>query len=295
MKDICLLTIFSEHRISNWPTWRKEYEIHKYPSYNRRLSMMTPDISSLPYFDFHAQLGTHTMHSGGASATMQLLALGNLSERSRILEIGCGTGASTLRLIQQGYDVVVVESSAAMIAAMKTTCASINNASVQAFHHSAEDMHFIESGSIDAVLCECVLGFIPDIQLAIKEIYRVLKPGGYVLINDFHHIERPPLHITSKVKEIVSSLVEYRNKKDWLDLFNNAFLLAHWKDAPSSAADLKKLKQQRKLIDTHAQASVHNIKVLTSMDRIAAEFSIFNEYKLYLRQHIAVLQKADAC
>jgi malonyl-CoA O-methyltransferase len=44
----------------------------------------------------------------------------------------------------------------------------------------------LASNSIDIILCGLALGHLPDLAPSIREISRVLKPGGYALISDFH-------------------------------------------------------------------------------------------------------------
>lgn len=40
----------------------------------------------------------------------------------------------------------------------------------------------MEDNSLDAIICSHVLEHIPDDQLAMKELYRVLKPGGWAIL-----------------------------------------------------------------------------------------------------------------
>ena len=48
-----------------------------------------------------------------------------------------------------------------------------------------DDLPFA-SGQFDFLICALVLCHVPDLPHAIQEFYRVLRPGGYLLISDFH-------------------------------------------------------------------------------------------------------------
>ena len=61
------------------------------------------------------------------------------------------------------------------------------------------DIHF-ENESIDIIICNHVLEHVPDHLKAISEIYRVLKPGGFAVLQTpvsdllFHHFSDPNIN-----------------------------------------------------------------------------------------------------
>jgi SAM-dependent methyltransferase len=95
----------------------------------------------------------------------------------RILDIGCGTGLmlSWLERYSRGAPVVGLEYSAGGIA----FCRSRGHTAL--IHGTATDLPFA-TASFDLVTTFEVLDEIPDDRPAFREIARVLRPGGRVLI-----------------------------------------------------------------------------------------------------------------
>ena len=61
----------------------------------------------------------------------------------------------------------------------------------------------LASSSLDAVLCCLVLCSIPDPQRALSEVYRVLKPGGNLVV--FEHVKSQHA-VTHAVQEVLNPL-----------------------------------------------------------------------------------------
>lgn len=98
----------------------------------------------------------------------------------KILDIGCGPGVMVESLVERGCEFWGVDPSHQMIAAGRTA------------FRSFPGVHFIEGGAerldfpdeeFDAVLCMGVLERIADDKSALREMARVLKPGGSLIIS----------------------------------------------------------------------------------------------------------------
>ena len=87
----------------------------------------------------------------------------------RILDLGCGDGALTKKLVDLGCEVVAVDSSAPQVEAARKLGL---NAQVM----NAEALPF--SDEFDAVFSNAVLHWIRDADLMIAGVYRSLRPGG---------------------------------------------------------------------------------------------------------------------
>jgi SAM-dependent methyltransferase len=87
----------------------------------------------------------------------------------RILDLGCGDGALTRKLVEQGCRALGIDSSPDMIKAARALGL---DASVQ----NAYEMDFREE--FDAVFSNAVLHWLKDADRVIGNVYRALRPGG---------------------------------------------------------------------------------------------------------------------
>jgi len=87
----------------------------------------------------------------------------------KILDLGCGDGVLTKKLVDLGCDVVAVDSSVAQIEAARKL-------GLNAFTISGEDLLYNEE--FDAVFSNAVLHWIKRADVMLAGVYRSLKPGG---------------------------------------------------------------------------------------------------------------------
>jgi ubiquinone/menaquinone biosynthesis C-methylase UbiE len=94
----------------------------------------------------------------------------------RLLDVGCGTGHHLARLRQRGFVVAGVDGSSEML-----TCARLNDPDADLHCADVDDLPF-PNESFDIVLCIEVLRYLPRPACCIREMARVLKPGGTCLV-----------------------------------------------------------------------------------------------------------------
>ena len=88
----------------------------------------------------------------------------------RILDVGCGDGQLTQRIMASGADLTGVDVSTEMAAAACTR-------GVNAVHASAEALPFADA-CFDAVFSNAALHWVRDHEAMLAELHRVLRPGG---------------------------------------------------------------------------------------------------------------------
>jgi len=100
----------------------------------------------------------------------------------RVLEVGAGTGFFSLNLKQAGVvdQVAVTDLSPGMVEAAKSNAERLGF-EVDGRVADAERLPFGD-GEFDLVVGHAVLHHIPDVEAALREVLRVLKPGGRFVI-----------------------------------------------------------------------------------------------------------------
>jgi SAM-dependent methyltransferase len=88
----------------------------------------------------------------------------------RLLDIGCGDGQLTRRIVDAGASVVGVDSSPEMVTAARALGIKTEIASAEALPHADR--------SFDAVFSNAALHWVRDQDAMMAEVRRVLKPGG---------------------------------------------------------------------------------------------------------------------
>ncbi len=95
---------------------------------------------------------------------------------SKTLDVGCGAGVFAVELIQHGYDVWGVDLSEAMIKYTRET------SGIQQFSVGDSERLEFPDNTFDAVTCLGVIEYLDGDEPALREMWRVLKPGGKAII-----------------------------------------------------------------------------------------------------------------
>jgi ubiquinone/menaquinone biosynthesis C-methylase UbiE len=107
----------------------------------------------------------------------------SLPKTARVLEIGCGAGFLAIALARRGFTVEAVDHSPSMV---ELTRRHARETGMQnRIRTKIEDVHALsfEDESFDLIVALGVINWLHDLKKALTEIRRVLKPGGYAVLN----------------------------------------------------------------------------------------------------------------
>ncbi|MGH2428523.1 MAG: class I SAM-dependent methyltransferase, partial [Candidatus Limnocylindria bacterium] len=123
-----------------------------------------------------------SLHPGGIDGTRRLLAAGSLAPGARLLDAGCGSGASA-RLAAGEFRQVVAGIDVSEAAIQRARERSMSDRDAIEFRTGDLTELPYQAATFDAVLVECVLSTLPK-QVALLELRRVLRSGGRLLLSD---------------------------------------------------------------------------------------------------------------
>jgi ubiquinone/menaquinone biosynthesis C-methylase UbiE len=109
--------------------------------------------------------------------------------RLRILEIGCGAGATAVQLARRGHLVAALDRSPAML--QRTRNHAVTSGVGELVTPILGDTHrlMFPTGTFDLVLALGVLSWLEDPNAAIEEMARVTRPDGQVLVTSLNSLD----------------------------------------------------------------------------------------------------------
>ncbi len=170
------------------------------------------------------QVTGSTVRPGGFTLTDRAINLCRFPVGAKILDVGCGSGATVERLINVHHlQAVGIDPSPVML-----TVGKKRNPNLPIFAGSGESLNF-QDGEMDGVIAECTLSLMSDVQLSLKQIHRVLKPQGKLIVTDMYI--RSGAAGGGRSDDVITCLSGARQKSAWLKIISDAgFKIERWED-----------------------------------------------------------------
>ncbi len=119
--------------------------------------------------------------SGARAVSDRLVALARIKPGDRVLDIATGTGEPAItaaRAVGPSGHILALDHSAGMLEVARRRAGSLGVRNIE-FREGDAESPGIGEHDVDAVLCRWGLMFLTDLDAAVKNIARVLKPGGW--------------------------------------------------------------------------------------------------------------------
>lgn len=152
------------------------------------------------------------------------VALASLKKGETVLDLGSGAGFDCFLAAQQvgKYGKVIgVDMTPEMIDKAQDNARKGKYTNVEFRLGEIENIPAADN-SIDAIISNCVINLAPDKKRVFKEAYRVLKPGGRLMVSDLVLINPLPKVIKQSVTAYIGCLSGAILKKEYLVAINQA-------------------------------------------------------------------------
>jgi len=111
------------------------------------------------------------------------LDLGKFLPGSKILEVGANMGQYTTLFAERGFRMVGIDLSDKAVEVGKKNASLLNLKNIDYFQADTEDLSLFEDGTFDGAVSFSTLRYVPNLKKALKEIHRVTKKDGVVVLD----------------------------------------------------------------------------------------------------------------
>ncbi len=183
-------------------------------------TLTAEQVMDLDPYSFLAALGKTVVRPGGHRSTDELFSLAALRSEDRVLDVGCGVGATGIEIVQRfGSQVTVSDKSELMLAEAR---ANVERAGLaERIDVDRGDIVSLpyENDTFDVTIVEAVTMFV-DRERAIREVVRVTKPGGRILDHEFCWRDRPNLEALEILRQpMMCPGINFDDVRNWEMLF----------------------------------------------------------------------------
>lgn len=155
-----------------------------------------------------AELASIPAHANMGLSCGNPVAIAGLREGEVVVDLGSGGGLDVFLAAKQvglSGKAIGIDMTPEMVERAKAGAASANLANVE-FHLAHIDAIPLADSSVDCVISNCVINLAPDKTAVFREILRVLKPGGRLVVSDIALKQSLPAEIQQDLQAYVGCI-----------------------------------------------------------------------------------------
>ncbi len=152
------------------------------------------------------------------------LALASLKEGETVLDLGSGAGFDCFlaaKKVGNEGKVIGVDMTPDMIDRARNNARKGEYTNVEFRLGEIENLPAADN-SIDVVISNCVINLAPDKNRVFKEAFRVLKPGGRMMVSDIVLLKELPDFAKDSIEAYVGCVAGATKKDEYLKTIKNA-------------------------------------------------------------------------
>ncbi len=148
------------------------------------------------------------------------------SPDSTFLDAGCGPAAHSVRLARRGFKVHAIDFSQSALGMAREYVESRGMADRITLQRSSLLELSFPSSSFDYVLCWGVLMHVPEVERAVAELARVVKPGGVLVVSESNKLSLDALAMRNLRRLLGKEKATVKDKPEGVE---------YWKDKDGDA------------------------------------------------------------
>jgi len=148
------------------------------------------------------------------------VALASLKEGEAVLDLGSGGGIDVFlaaKKVGPSGRVIGVDMTQEMVERAKASALEHGYANVEFRLGEIENLP-VESNSVDVVISNCVINLSPEKNKVFAEAWRVLKPGGRLMVSDIVLKKQLPSYVMDSVMAYVGCITGAIVREEYLSL-----------------------------------------------------------------------------
>lgn len=167
---------------------------------------------------------TSAVHAGGEDLQALQKYLNNCEE-AHALDLGCGAGHVSFNIAGKVQSVTAFDLSDSMLEVVATNAKERGLSNISTIKGNVESLPF-QDHSFDLVVSRYSAHHWHDVEQALREVYRVLKPHGRVIFIDVVSPGHPLFDIYLQTVEVLRDTSHVRDYPagEWSNMFNSAGL-----------------------------------------------------------------------
>jgi ubiquinone/menaquinone biosynthesis C-methylase UbiE len=145
-------------------------------------------------------------------------ALASLKEGEAVLDLGSGAGFDCFLAadkVGESGRVIGVDMTAEMIEKARGNARKGDYKNVEFRLGEIENLP-VADNTVDAVISNCVINLSPDKKRVYEEAFRVLKPGGRVMVSDIALLKELPTALKSNIAAYVGCVAGATTREEYL-------------------------------------------------------------------------------